>query len=458
MDATSLVSAWNALVVQLTPVFTAPTACVWRQLALGWVLHRGPATVTGMYRTLGDLADRHWTVYEKFFYRAAWSLDQLCLRLIARVVTPLIIASGAVDPASGKPVVDLNIDDSTVGRCGKHVAHAGWFKDASAGGASHRGTIIHWAHNWIVAAITLRLPNWPGMRWALPVLFALYRKRDDCNASHPFRNRQTLAAELVQLVVAVFSGIRWRLAVDGQYATRDFVGGLPSPANAVSRIRADAALYALPPKRRSGKRGAPRKRGPRLPAPKEMARRRKRGWKTVTVQHQGRVVKRRVLGIECLWYHVCRDKPIKLLIARDPTGTQPDDYLFCTDPSVPEAEIVQRYADRWGIEEAIYESKQHLGFESGRGWCSKTVNRQAPLAMILLTLVKAWYAQHAQGRADLAPTAPPWYGRKRRPSLLDMLAALRGVLWSDRIHGKSAKPGRIDNILNIISYALCKAA
>jgi hypothetical protein len=68
---------------------------------MGWVLHRGPATVTGMYRTLGDLADRHWTVYEKFFYRAAWSLESLCLRLIARVVLPLITASGSVDPRSG---------------------------------------------------------------------------------------------------------------------------------------------------------------------------------------------------------------------------------------------------------------------------------------------------------------------------------------------------------------------
>jgi len=73
MDAPSLVSAWEAFLVQLSCVFTEPSARIWRQIALGWILHRGPATVTGIYRTLGDLADRHWTVYEKFFYRAAWS-------------------------------------------------------------------------------------------------------------------------------------------------------------------------------------------------------------------------------------------------------------------------------------------------------------------------------------------------------------------------------------------------
>jgi len=128
-------------------------------------------------------------VYEKFFYRAAWSLEALCLRLIAEVVSPLVAASGVTDPRTGQTVADLNLDDTTAGRCGKHVAHAGWFKDASAS-ASHRGTVIHWAHNRIVGAVTLRLPAWPRMRRALPVLFALYRKRPDCDRSHPFRTRQ----------------------------------------------------------------------------------------------------------------------------------------------------------------------------------------------------------------------------------------------------------------------------
>lgn len=459
MDATSLVSAWNALVVQLAHVFTEPTARVWRQIALGWVLHRGPATVTGIYQTLGDLADRHWTVYEKFFYRAAWSLNDLSLRLLTHVVYPLIVESGMIDDQSGKPVADVNFDDTTVGRCGKHVAHAAWFKDASASGASHRGAVIHWAHNWIVGAVTLRLPKWPGPRWVLPLVFALYRKRPDCNKAHPFRTRQVLAAAMVRDLAQACPQVQWRVAADGQYATRQMIEGLPSGVNLVSRIRSDAALYDLPPTwRQSGRRGAPRKRGRRLPAPWKMARCRRQGWKTVTVQYQGRTAKRRVLGVTCLWYHVCRQTPIRLVIVRDPSGTQPDDFLFCTDAMASEAQIVQRYIDRWGVEEAIFEAKQHLGFESTRGWCSKTVNRQAPLAMLLLTLVKAWYASCARHEAALQPRAAPWYGRKKRPSFLDMLSALRRVFWQHRIIGKSAPSGRIEKMINAVSYALCAAA
>jgi len=458
MDTTSLVSAWNALLLQLCCVFTEPTAQVWRQIALGWVLHRGPATVTGIFRTLGRLADRHWTVYQKFFYRAAWALDAMSTALLVHVVAPMILESGAINPGSGKPVVDLAIDDTTAGRYGKHVAHAGWFKDASASGQATKGTVIHWAHNWIVGAVTLRLPRWPLMRWVLPVIFRLYRKPPDCDRRHPFATRQVLAARMVCQVAEALPDIEIRVAADGQYATRDMVNGLPGGANLVSRIRSDAALYALPPARRpSGRRGRKPKKGRRLPTPLQIAARRRKGWKRVTILKQGRTVERLVMGITCLWYHVCKDVPVRLVIVRDPAGREEDDFFFCTDATVPDAQIAQRAGDRWGVEEAILEAKQQLGFEDTRGWCSKTVNRQAPLAMVLVTLVKAWYARCAAVEPGLAPESTPWHA-KTRPSFADMLAALRRVLWQHRISPKSMFSARVQQILDTVAYALFAAA
>jgi hypothetical protein len=338
MDTASLVSAWNALLLQLCCVFAEPTAQVWRQIALGWVLHRGPATVTGLFRTLGRLADRHWTVYHKFFYRAAWALDALSRALLVHVVVPMILESGAINPTSGTPVVDLAIDDTTAARYGKQVAHAGWFKDASAAGQATKGTVIHWAHNWIVGAVTLRLLRWPLMRWVLPVVFCLYRKRPDCDRFHPFATRQVLAARVVCQVAEALPDIEIRVAADGQYATRDLVNGVPAGANPVSRIRSDAALYALPPARRpSGRRGRYSKKGRRLPTPRQMAARRQKGWKRIPLLKQGRTVERLVLGLTCLRYHVCRDVPIRLVIVRDRAGHEKDDFCFCTDATVPDA-------------------------------------------------------------------------------------------------------------------------
>lgn len=459
MDATSLVSAWNTLVLHLALTFTDATARTWQQMALGWVLHRGPATVTGIFRTLGKLADRHWTVYHKFFYRAAWSLETLSAYLMAHVIGPMILESGRTEPASGQPVVDLNIDDTTAGRYGKHVAHAGWFKDASATGPATQGTVIHWAHNWIVGAVTLRLPRWPLVRWVLPAVFALYRKPADCDRNHPFATRQVLAARMVCQMATALPGVRIRVAADGQYATRDMVQGLPEGVSLVSRLRRDAALYALPPtRRRRGQRGRSPTKGKRLPTPRQLAARRRKGWKTITVSRQGHTVRREVLGITCLWYHVCRAVPIRLVIVRDPTGRQQDDFFFCTDATVPDEQIVQRYHDRWGVEECILEAKQQMGFETTRGWCSKTVTRQAPLAMVLVTLVKAWYARCAADEPALRPKSTPWNPAKTRPSFLDMLSALRRVLWEHRISPNSRFTARVRDILETVFYALSEAA
>jgi len=459
METASFVSAWNVLVQHLCCVFTQPTALTWQQIVLGWVLHRGPATVTGIFRTLGQLANRHWTVYHKFFYRAAWTLEDLSAQLLRAVIYPLVLESGLCDERGGRPVADLAIDDTTAGRYGKHVAHAGWFKDASASGPATQGTVIHWAHNWLVRAVTLRLPSWPLLRWTFPVLFALYRKRPDCTAAHPFRTRQQLAAAMVQEAAAALPQVRLRVCVDGQYATRPMVAGLLPGMNLVSRIRCDAALHALPTgrRRRGCRRGPVPKKGRRLPSLKELARQSK-GWKTITVCHQGRQVQRLVLGIVCLWYHVCRDTPVRVVIVRDPAGRQKDDYFFSTDATVSEQEIVQRAVDRWGIEEAIQEAKQQLGFENTRGWCSKTVNRQAPLAMVLVTLVKAWYARAAPRDARLLPQTTPWRPDKERPTFLDMLSALRGVLWRHRISPNSAVTKQVQKLLAAVTYALCAAA
>lgn len=460
MDAASLVSAWNGLVQQLALAFTTEaTARTWQQIALGWVLHRGAATVTGIYRALGPLADRHWTVYHKFFYRPAWTLKDLSAELTARVLLPMIVESGALDAATGQPAVDLNIDDTTAARYGKHVAHAGWYKDASAQGPATRGTVIHWAHNWVVGAFTLRLPRWPLTRWVLPAIFALYRKRDDCDRSHPFATRQQLAVQMVRQVHSALAGVQIRVAADGAYATRQMVVGLPPNVSLVSRIRRDAAIYDLPPTHRpKGKRGAPPKKGRRLPAPKHLAARRKNGWRKLTLLKQGGTVQREVLGITCLWYHVCRGQPIRLVIVRDPVGRQEDDFLFCTDATVDDEQIVQRFYDRWGVEEGIFEAKQFLGFEDTRGWCSKTVLRQAPIAMVLTTLVKVWYARCALDEPSLLPEAVPWNQHKTRPSFADMLSALRRVLWLHRISPNSTLRGRVRGILKTVAAALFAAA
>ena len=457
MDAT-LVTGWEALCQRLASAFTQPTFLTFLHIATGWVLCRSRPTVTNLVCTIGanllGHVAKHWTTYERFFYRAVWSLDEVSRLLLVHVVAPLVEAHAV------ERVIDLKIDDTTCGRCGKHVAYAGYFKDASA--SNTLKTVVHWAHNWVIGSVGLRPKRWPRWVIGLPVLFVLYRKRPDCDAKHPFMTRQEIAARMIRDVREALPDWEIRIAADGQYATGVVVReAAAAQSNLVSRIRSDAAIYKLPPKRRRHKRGRRPKKGKRLPTPRQLAVRRKKGWRTIQVRIYNKVVKRKVLPVVCLWYHVSKDRPIKLVIIRDPAGEQADDFAFCTDPTVSEVEIVERFAARWTVEETIHDGKQHGGLERVQGWCPKTVVRQAPMALVVQTLVKAWYLNYVARRKGTVPGGADdrnWLPHKDHPSFLDMLASLRWVLWNHRININSTLKGRVRELLKTLRFMLCRAA
>lgn len=174
MDAT-LVTGWSALCQLLASAFTQPTYVTFLHIATGWVLCRSKPTVTNLVCTIGRSllghAAKHWTVYERFFYRAAWSLPEVSYLLLVRVVVPLIESLGV------EKVIDLKIDDTTCGRCGKHVAFASYFKDASV--SNTLKPVIHWSHNWVIGCVGIRTRFWPNWVIGLAVWFALYRKPAD---------------------------------------------------------------------------------------------------------------------------------------------------------------------------------------------------------------------------------------------------------------------------------------
>jgi hypothetical protein len=317
--------------------------------------------------------------------------------------------------------------------------------------------VIHWAHNWVVGAVVLRLRRFPLLRLALPVLFALHRKKPDCDAAHPYATLPQQARQIVCRLAEVFPERRIFVAMDGLYATRDFFGDLPPNVVGVSRLRKNASLRQWPIPPRKGCAGRQRLRGVPLPSLPELSRR-ARDWKTVELLKQGRKVRRRIHGFTCQWYHVCRSKPVRVVIVQDPSGAEDDLHVVCTDPTVPDAEIVQRYYDRWGIEECIQEGKRQMGMERTRGWCAKTVSRQAPLAMLLASLTKLWYVQHAAGHPLARPRPLPWYPQKAGASFRDMLAALRRAFWQNLGLCKLHTRWKSNQLKEALAYVLCEAA
>jgi hypothetical protein len=202
-------------------------------------------------------------------------------------------------------------------------------------------------------------------------------------------------------------------------------------------MRRDAALFEPAPPR-TGKRGRPRLRGARLPTPPELAAQlRDKDWQAVTIDVRGTSRSRLVHSRDVLWYGVCKTALVRLVIVRDPTGTEPDDFFFTTDLTATPAQITSRYAGRWSIEVTFRDTKQDLGGEQPQSWKRQGPERAACLGLWLHAMTWCWYLQqHPQGGTWIPR---PWYPRKVTPSFLDALAALRRTLWQQRITALSSE-------------------
>ena len=112
-----------------------------------------------------------------------------------------------------------------------------------------------------------------------------------------------------------------------------------------------------------------------------------------------------------------------------PENDVPVEWLLLTSLPVDEIErvrlVIQYYCARWMIEVAFYDAKQFLGLQDPQNRTPQAVQRTAPLALYLHTLVILWFAEHGRFDVEAYRRAHPWYRAKRTPSFADMLACLK---------------------------------
>ena len=149
-------------------------------------------------------------------------------------------------------------------------------------------------------------------------------------------------------------------------------------------------------------------------------------------------------------------EPVLLVISRDPDGKERDDFFFTTDLSMAPAEVIGTFAGRWSIEDTFKNTKQFLGAEPPQSWKDQGPERAAVLGLTLYSLVWTWYLRHGYRKTSVVPT--PWYPGKTTPSFQDALAALRRVLWRDRIISMFGKQAVHYKISKFLIAALEKAA
>lgn len=446
----ALPRAAEPLVSSLCVAFSEPIFQRAIVLMIGAVLTMGRRTVTGILWTVRSIADGHFSSYHRVFSRASWSLWPL-----GKVLATAVLAQIPEDqpvPVAG--------DDTVAQHRGPKVYGKAKHRDGVR--SSHSMTVWKWGHKWVVLAMVVQLP-FTSKRWALPVLCALYRSRQQNQAEG--RRHKTpahLARQLMATLIHWFPERKFVFLGDGGFGSHElarFFHRHRRHAALVSRFHPDANLFDLPPQRQA-RTGRPRIKGRKLLSPRKAATRRKQG-KRATVRWYGGSSRRvELISGTGQWYKSAQGLvPVRWVHVRDLEGTHRDDWVYSTDPTLSPAQIVSFFTGRWPIETTFQEVRHHLGFETTRQRREKSVLRAAPCLLGLFSVVCLIYAEHTK-RAKASPQATPWYA-KAELTFSDALAMVRRLFWEQtvfqqpRVHGGFQKlpPLLRRTLLDIVSRA-----
>jgi DDE superfamily endonuclease len=398
----------------LAGCFSQPTFQTFGMLVVGFVGRVRDCTVTGMLQAAGLAGEWHHSRAHDFFARRRWEPDELGLVLLDFLVSVFV--------GAGAPI-RLALDDTLFGRSGRRVWGAHYLHDGAQPEGSGRRT--RWGNCWVVVVLVVELPCLGGRPVGLPILFRLFRPKDDRHRDRP--SQPELARTLIDMVLARFPARVLELVMDGAYATRAW-RGLPDRATVTTRMRANAAVFELAPPR-TGRRGRPALKGARLASLSRLAA--SAVFEPVTITGpDGRSRVEHVWSTTCLWYGPFHTRPVVLMLIRKPDRTDGFDVaLASTDTDATTAELIARYDSRWTIETAHQEAKAH-GVGQARNRVQRAVERTVPFGFLTQTITIAWYALHGNPDADLDARrrTAPWYRQKTTISYSDMLAALRREL------------------------------
>jgi len=423
-----LTPSFVALLQHLLPVFTAPTFQTFLQIATGWLLSHRQRFITEVIFAGGNVDNGHWCRFHRFFSHSAWDLDVLCLHL-AKVVVRLLCPGATFLWA---------VDDTLCRKRGLTLFGAGMHHDPLI--SSRAKPLVSWGHDWVVLCLIVAHPFWaPHKVFALPLAMRLYRnrqgltkgkKKNPTKARKPqrdpnHRTRPQLAVELIALVARWFPDDALLVSGDSAYGGKSVLSHLPANVDLISQVHPKGVLYAPPPPPDGAKKGRPRKKGDRLPSLAAWADDPSQPWTELTFDQFGLHATLQVKTQQALYYQAGGGRLLTIVLTRDLHGQRPDHRFYCTNLAWGARQVLSAYANRWAIECTFENCKQFLGLEDPANRLPLAVQRTAPMALLLYTLVIVWC--HDGGHRWLRFPHRPWYPHKEEPSFADLLSTLRRV-------------------------------
>ncbi|REJ65462.1 MAG: transposase [Planctomycetota bacterium] len=417
---------------------TTPTLESFVTVLTGWVF-APRRTVTRMILAAGDSAGKHYSSYHRLFSAARWSLDAVGLAVFE------LVAAWCGD------TIFVAIDDTLARKRGLKMFGVGMHHDPLL---SSRGKVItNWGHSWVVLGVIVRLPFRDDHYYCLPILFRLYlNKKKAAKHRRAYRKRTELAVEMLRVLCDHQKNRRFHAVADSAYGGASVLCHLPANCDLTSRLVKDARLYDAPPARQPGQRGRSRVRGNRLPTPQKMLAGRCR---RLSLDIYGRTEEARVADVEAR-VHAAPDRPLRVVAVEAIQGGRGQEAFYSTCHEATAEQVIGWYAARWSIEVSFHDSKQSLGFQEPQGWKRRAVERTAPVAMLLYSLIVLWFA--SEGHRRYRPLVCPWYTSKAAPSFADMLATLRRASIRRKIFSLAPRGPGSRKIRQLLENAIALAA
>lgn len=411
----------------------------------------GDRTVSAVLRLLALIQPLNPSTYHRLFSHRRWSSKSLA-KVITKFVLDRFVPDGPV-----KVVGDETVD----GHRGKKVYGKARHRDAVR--SSHSHTVYRYGHKWVVLAVLIELP-YTNRPFALPILVALYRdKKTNLAEGRRHRTAAEIMCGLLATLMHWFPERKFVFAGDnayGSHATARFAQRHRKRLTLVSKIVADANLFAPPPPHKKGNKGRPPIKGRSLPSPSEVAKSKRRGKKLRVRWYGGGWRNVEVYSEVGCWYKSGKGLvTIRWVYVIDLDGTHRNECFFSTDPSMSPTAIIEMYGGRWNIETTFQELREHFGLETTRGWSKGTVLRMAPCLFLLYSVVVIFY--------DTIPSSSPhlrqrsWLG-KEATTFSDMIISVRHHLWLEwvftQVPGGAAVQKLPPRIRKLLDFGLTQAA
>jgi hypothetical protein len=439
-----LTASFLDLLQQFSPVFTAPTYRTFAWIVSGWVLSQRHRFITEVIFSSGNVGNGHWSRFHRFFSHAAWDIDTFSLFLAKLAMT--ILAPGST--------VYWAVDDTLCRKRGLTLYGAGMHYDPLISSRSKK--LVSWGHDWVVLCIIVVHPFWaPTKVFALPIAARLYINRQGltkgkkgkgkspkAKTDPDHRTRPELALELILLAARWFPDDEILMLGDSAYGGRSVLSHLPPNVHLISRVHPKAALYEPAPPKTEVSQGRPRKKGDRLPGMAEWAADAERPWTQLDFNRFGLHAALEVKTQRALYYKSGRDRLLTIVLVHDRQGKRPDQMFYCTKLTWTAREILSAYACRWSIECTFENCKQFLGLEDPANRLPKAVERTAPMALFIGTIIVVWF--HRTGHQSVEFPFRPWYQKKAEPSFADMLTTLRRLSYEEKTEGLLGKQTRLE--------------